>query len=353
MTKIEGRLRRDLPSLADALIDSGSSGKTLTGDGEGATGPSSLASSGTVTRGRSSRALLGAAAVFVVIVSGFALWRGGDSSTMVGTADRSEAPDGFGSWTLIPEAPVPAPAFPVAAWTGSEAIFWAGSNLARNHAYTEAVAYDPASQTWRDVDEPGWGHPGVTGAALDGELFVVAKGGGSRFDFDTGQWVELPPVEGMFFSAIVASDSAIWGLGPSLDSLEGQPDVAIVRYDPDRDTWVHGPIFQGTDATAQTVDAVRDIDRPVVWTGEDIVVWDGRSGIAFRPDEQEWTAVPELQHPTAQVVDSRAVAGGGGLAVVAKLSDGDDTTTGVARFDSGHGLGVQPSSLLSTSPLRP
>lgn len=87
--------------------------------------------------------------------------------------------------------------------------------------------------------------------------------------------------------------------------------------------------------TAETVDAIRDIDRPVVWTGEDIVVWDGRSGIAFRTDEQQWKVVPELQHPTAQVLDSRAVAGNGGLAVVAELMAGDTTTTGIAVFDSG------------------
>lgn len=170
-----------------------------------------------------------------VIVAAVALWRDGDSSTTIGTTDQSEAPEGFGSWAVIPEAPVPAPAFAVAAWTGSEAVFWAGSNLDRSYAYTEAVSYDPASRTWRDVDEPGWGHPGVVGAALDGELFVVAKGSGSRFDFDTGQWEDLPQVEDMFLSAIAASDTAIWGLGPSLDSLEGQPDVAIVRYDPDAD----------------------------------------------------------------------------------------------------------------------
>lgn len=335
MTKIEDRLRTDLPSLADALLDSERRGKASGVGGDAAASPPSVTSSTTGSRGRPTWVLLGAGAVVVVIVAALALWREGDSATTVGTADRPATPDGFGSWTVIPEAPVPAPAFPVAAWTGSDAVFWAGSNLDRSYAYTEAVAFDPVSQTWRDVDEPGWGHPGVVGAAFDGELFVVAKGGGSRFDFDTGEWVDLPQVEDMFFSAIVATDTAIWGLGPSLDSLEGQPDVAIVQYDPDQDAWVHGPAFEGTDATAETVDAVRDIDRPVVWTGSDIVVWGGRAGIAFRPSERTWTEVPELQHPAAQVVDSRAVAGADGLTVVAELRDGADTATGIARFNAG------------------
>ena len=97
------------------------------------------------------------------------------------------------------------------------------------------------------MNVPGWGHPGLTSAFFDGELYALAKGSGTRFDPIAGEWIDLPMVEGMFLVATVATDDAVWGLGPAGVNSVGQPDLAIARYDPTSDSWVYGPVFEGTD----------------------------------------------------------------------------------------------------------
>lgn len=333
MTRIEERLREDLPALADALIAAPSSTPARDAPEPG-TGPIALEAARN-RRSWSTRLAVAAAAAAVVVVAGIAMGAGRDSDTALDTSDRTAAPTSFGVWRPLPEAPISTRSYPVSVWTGTEALFWGGSSLDRSFAYTEAVAYDPNAGSWRDVVEPGWGHPGAKGVAVNGELFVLAKGSGARFDFETEEWTSLPPVEGMFFTAVVASEDTIWGLGPVLDDLEGQPDLAIVRYDPDADRWIPGPTFEGTAETAGIIDAARDIDRPAVWTGDAIVVWDAQRGLAFDPDEQAWTLLPRLVPPAGDIVTSREVPGTDGLIVVAELELDGQRTTGVARLDAG------------------
>lgn len=330
MTRIEGRLREDLPALADALIAAPSSTPTPDTPDSG-TGSIALEAARR-RRSWSTRLAMAVAAAAVVVVAGIAVGADRDSDTAVDTSDRVAAPTSFGAWRPLPEAPISTRAYPVSVWTGTEALFWGGSSLDRGFAYTEAVAYDPNVESWRDVVEPGWGHPGAKGVAVNGELFVVAKGSGARFDFETEEWAALPQVEGMFFTEVVASEDTIWGLGPALNDLEGQPDLAIVRYEPDADRWIPGPTYEGT---AGIIDSARDIDRPAVWTGDAIVVWDGQRGLAFDPDEQAWTLLPRLVAPAGDILRSQAVPGTHGLTVVAELELDGQRTTGVARLDDG------------------
>ncbi len=68
------------------------------------------------------------------------------------------------------------------------------------------------------------GHPTYTK-----HLTGPPKGGGTRFDPTDGTWTDLPQVEGMWLEATVATDKAVWGLGPAASNPEGQPDVAIAQ----------------------------------------------------------------------------------------------------------------------------
>ena len=138
------------------------------------------------------------------------------------------------------EAPIEPRPYAVAAWTGSRVVFWAGSSLSRGFAYTDGALYDPTTDSWEAMAVPGWGHPGLTSVFFDGELYALAKGGGTRFDPVAGEWRDLPPVEGMFLAAAVATDDGIWGLGPADLDPAGQPDLAIARYLADDDMWVYG-----------------------------------------------------------------------------------------------------------------
>ncbi len=358
MSVVEDRLREQLPQLAEALV---SATEAQTSPTAGET-PGSYAVTATAHRqpGRRRRpavlAALGVAAAAMLVLVGVLVTldrrdgTGGDLGDDIGddfgegaadpAAPLPQMPRDFGTWSPVAEAPIDPRPYAVSAWTGTEAVFWAGSSLSRGFAYSDGAAYDPRTDSWRNLDGPGWGHPGLTSAFFDGELYALAKGGGGRFDPVAGAWVDLPHVEGMYLAATVATDEAVWGLGPAGSNPIGQPDLAIARYDPANDSWVYGPVYEGTGAKAEIVAGLSRLETDVVWTGREIVAWNGTSGgIAFDPATQQWRAIepPAPPLPTAAPLsDSRIVMteaglvaivepeGGGGseLAVVVRVGDG-------------------------------
>lgn len=256
--------------------------------------------------------MLGAVALFGFIA--VAIWSRPPGSDV---ADPAEPVD-FGAWQPIPDAPIAPRPNAVAVWSGSEALFWAGSSLDRGFAYTDGAAFEPVSGTWRMLNVPGWGHPGLSGIFFDGELYALAKGGGTRLDLDTGEWHELPEVEGMFFSAVVATDHGVWGLGPASLNPEGQPDVAIARYEKRQDRWVYGPAYEGSQDVGSVFGAVIPLHQPALWTGTEIVIWNPLGvGIAFHPGTGTWREISRLDPPGGDLISSKAVVVDGRLAVVA------------------------------------
>lgn len=327
MTTLEDRLRQDLPALADALVGDDDSPRS---EPDGTVPTIELASK------RDSRArrplLVAAAAVAVVVIAGLAVAGGGDSETTTTATNGVRPPDGFGSWETIPDAPIPAPSYPVSAWTGKESFFWAGSNLKRNVAYSAAAAFDPVEGTWRDVDEPGWGHPGLVGAVLDGHLYAFAKGTVGRFDVDTGDWMELPSIDGVELRSIAAGDGTLWGLGAVAGDLGTDPILAIAEYVPESGVWRQAPTTLDGPPAVTAWDALGDLDQPVLWTGSAVVVWDGQEGISYWPREQRWTELPTLDPLDGSVVATRAVAHDG-LTVLADVAVGQERALRFATLD--------------------
>ena len=88
----------------------------------------------------------------------------------------------------------------------------------------------------------------------------------------------------MFLASTVATDDAVWGLGPAATNPTGQPDLAIARYEPTTDAWVYGTVFEGTAEQAPIVSGLGRLESTVHWDGTEILVW-GRQGggIAFDP----------------------------------------------------------------------
>lgn len=329
MTDLEDRLREDLPTLADALAADDDSTPAVEA---GRTALSiELADRRRTPRARPA-VLITAVAAVVVVVAGLAMALGRDPGTAVTATDDARPPDSFGTWDTIPDAPIPAPAYPVSAWTGTDAVFWAGSNLERNFAYSAAAAYDPAEGTWRSVDAPGWGHPGLIGAVLDGDLYATAKGSIGRFDFDTGEWVELPSIDDFWLRNIAAGDGTLWGLGAIAADPAADPILTIAEYDPDTGAWRRSPAtLDGPPATAAW-DAVADLDQPVLWTGSTVVIWNDQHPVSYSPREQRWTELPALEAPDGTIVATRAVADDG-LTVLADIAVGEDRTLRIATLD--------------------
>lgn len=315
MTRLEERLRTDFPALADAML-SEAQRQPVDENGPPVVEPRS----GSGDRKMSRRAVLvgvaGAAAGGAVVL-GTDLFRTREARTQVNVVG-APVPVDFGSWEPMAEAPIDPRPYAVAAWTGTRVVFWAGSNLSRGFAYTDGALYDPATDTWEPMAVPGWGHPGLTSAFFDGELYALAKGGGTRFDPVAGQWRDLPPVENMFLAATVATDDGIWGLGPADLNPVGQPDLAIARYLPDADTWVVGPTWEGTDDQASIIAGLSRLESTAVWTGTEIAVCDRTGGcIGFDPDAGTWRSLPVVSGVEGP---SLAVATDLGLALIGQIT---------------------------------
>ena len=316
MTTIEDRLREDLPTLADRMI---------AGDIPDRPGAP-------VVSGRRRRVWPAIAAAMLLIAGawGIAAVSRGDDDPSVQTGPTAPANvDDFGTWRPISTAPIEPRAFPVAAWTGHEAIFWAGTDLAGSTAFTDGAAYDPATATWRSIPVPGWGHPGMASAVFDDGLYALAKNGGGRFDLQTETWTDLPRVDGMSFTDAVATDEALFGVGPVDDG--GGNILGIARYDERSDRWVR--IDNGM--RAATFGSNR-FGGDVVWTGSEIVVWqaDG-AGLAFDPASEDWRAFPALTPSRGVVVASRLAATDAGLVALVAVEDAGRTQVWMATSTTG------------------
>ena len=293
MTDLEERLRADLPDLADALAGVRTDEAPSGSDAPRRTGAS---------RNGSARMLVLAIGAAVLLVAGFVVFSDdGSERTAVNTAEESLAPVGPGAWAALPDAPIDRRAYPASLWTGTEALFWAGSSLDRSFAYGDGAAYDPVTDTWRTAAVPGWGHPGLVSVVVDGELFATAKGSIGRLEVETGDWVEVPPPTGIEVRSIAAGDGGIWALGAR--SADGAR-LGVAFRGTDTDRWIDGDDLTGPDGSA-AVDALRDLEQPVLWSSDGLVIWTATKGFAYRPG-RGWTTLPSLPEGGDPILASRA-----------------------------------------------
>ena len=326
MSDVEDRLRRDLPALADALTSTTAS---RDGDGDRSMSEMSLGGPPTERRRRGLGALAVAACAAAALLAAVLVIRDDPGRTAVDAVDRSLAPGGAGTWDVIPEAPIAAPAYPASIWTGTEAVFWAGSSLERGFAYSDAAAYDPAEETWRPAPEPGWGHPGLISVEVDGLLFATAKGSIGRLDVDTGDWIELPAFDQLEVRSIAPGDGGIWALGPR---PEEPTRLGIAFYDAGTERWDDGGDL-GPDAADPALEALANLAQPVLWTGDAVVVWAQPRAFAYDTTGGWWSSLPPLPELEGETVATRAVADDAGLVVLVESIRGGDHVVTALRWD--------------------
>ncbi len=215
---IEAKLRSDLGPLADALLAGAE--------------PVPVAA---MTVGRSRRWLVAMAAAAVALVAAIGIWQVADNDDRIETGPITPGPEDLqsedpsleegqpldqenGHWIDLPSPPdgVRSRGHMLSVWTGDEALFWGGrSGGDIPEAYVGGVAYNPATDSWREIMAPPWGHPGGTGAYLDGRVYVTAKGSVTRFDPDSGEEEEIS-VDRRLSSSVLADDgSVVVAFGPA------------------------------------------------------------------------------------------------------------------------------------------
>jgi len=223
-----------------------------------------------------------------------------------------------GVWESLPSAPIPPRSGAITGWTGSEALFWSGGML------TDGAAFAAETRKWRLLTTPQWTHPGLTGMYSDGYLYGLAKGGGSRFPVDaTGPEQQMALVHDMLLTAAVEADGTLWGLGAGLATSPADPYLALARYQPDSNSWRYA-----TGYADSGVQIGFGPDQEVTWTGREIVVWGTNRGVAVNPtlalsaatDVAPWRTVilpsPPKELGAARIVESALISGVDEVAVL-------------------------------------
>lgn len=191
------------------------------------------------------------------------------------------------------------------AFTGTEWLLW-GYPYHEPDSEPLAIAYDPSTHTWQDIDPGPLSFRELPGSVWTGDEFIVfggdsqdsydvtnpPPGDGAAYDPDTDTWRELPPSPATKLRGPTlqwtGSEVLVWGgsFGPS-NPIQG------AAYNPSSDRWralAPPPIYGRTSAI-------------VVWSGDRLVVadgtptysstQDGASSATYDPTTDTWVVAPD------------------------------------------------------------
>lgn len=171
------------------------------------------------------------------------------------------AADGFSfdpatrTWRLLPPAPIAGGGPNVtrderggakAVWTGSEVLLW---DVQTGDGSFAALAFDPATGRWRQLDDPP-DRPTCCGAwAWTGTQLVVFGGGerdapttvrGTALDPSSGTWREIAPAPmGVNLANAVWNGDEVVVVGSELNArnIAETPTAIALAYRPETDSW--------------------------------------------------------------------------------------------------------------------
>lgn len=215
------------------------------------------------------------------------------------------------TWRTVPDAPL-FPGGAVGVWTGEEALLVSaehGGDGPTPASARKAAAFDPSTDTWRELAAPPPGAIATTATHTvwtGSEMVVATPGWGEEgevlvYDPDADAWREasaptspLPDLEGIVWTG---SEVAAVGYEQPADADTGMEEVpvgemVVALYDPAADTWRTIP---------WGLDGAR-LDPAVGWTGTHVFVGGGEQlpgdakrtdGALLDPATGEWTPIAE------------------------------------------------------------
>jgi len=183
----------------------------------------------------------------------------GNALTENHTWSFSTVAAGTGAWRPTAEGVATPRAKHTAVWTGSEMLVWGGSVIQPSvQLLGDGFRYDPAADAWSIMSSAGAPSPRHEHVAV---------------------WT--------------GTEMILWG-GRTLDPSGWLSDGA--RYDPETDTWAPMSSAGAPAGAAGTV---------AVWTGTQMLVWNGSAGGEYDPVTDSWKPIPAF--------DSAPVAGFSGV----------------------------------------
>ena len=180
-----------------------------------------------------------------------------------------------------------------AVWTGSEMILWGGDDGARIRSLNSGGRYDPLTDTWRTMSVAGvpsprenhqavWtGHEMIVwgGMYVTRDTDAVLLNDGGRYDPAADTWTPIslvgaPPAGYNYASVWTGAELMVWN-----GSSGG-------RYNPMSDTW-HSVSAVGAPSAGTAV-----------WTGTRMIVWGVAGGAQYDPTNDVWTSMSTVGAPT-------------------------------------------------------
>ena len=201
--------------------------------------------------------------------------------------------------------------------TGEELLVWGG--VGNGGGAATGAAYDPASDTWRRLAQAPLSGRAFHSAVWTGAELLVWGGAapgldgeraerGSAYDPAAGRWRPLPeaPLAGRYRHAAAWTGEAMVIVGGSDDAesegTRGAPQRFLAdaaAYDPTADVWRLLPPAPFDPVSPPSA----------VWTGREVIVWDGSSGAAYNPASDAWRPLAERPSRRARASRPSGTAG--------------------------------------------
>lgn len=290
-------------------------------------GPSPAGSNADLLRPGESRPL--ARAPLVGRSTMAAVWAGQQMLIWGGDGPNGQFADGAtydpraDTWTLLPDSPLSARNAPAAVWTGEEVILWGGSSSSGDHR--DGAAYNPATRRWRSIAEAPFTSAGRPVGLWTGSEMIVLAGFNSRdaaaYDPAANRWRAMPDLPGQLQAP---NPVAVWTNDEVITVVQSNgPTPAtpsrLVSLQPDGDAWSSvRDLPSGQVVLASTGDGLlvavgldsfellggdsREIavapagvavgDTPSVWTGTELLLWEGDTASAIDPAARTWQSIP-------------------------------------------------------------
>jgi N-acetylneuraminic acid mutarotase len=243
---------------------------------------------------------------------------GGRDNTIGPLASGAAYDPTMDRWRIISTVGAPTGRFlHSAVWTGIEMIIWGGSDILG--PIGTGGAYNPTTDTWRTVTTVGaplrrtthsavwsgthmlvWGGEGVfTGPPPNSVDFVHADG--RAYDPATNNWSSIDasgPAARSHTAVWTGTAMIVWGgrdafaLGISTQNIGGVFTASTDSWFPTNTSGAPG---------ART-------DHTAVWSGNEMIVWGGRSGVVgefasggrYRPGSDAWVPMTTTGAPSAR-----------------------------------------------------
>lgn len=228
-------------------------------------------------------------------------------------------------WTLLPDAPLGARNAPAVVWTGEEVVLWGGSS--GSGGSRDGAAYNPETRSWRSIAEAPFASAGLPVGIWTGSEMIVLAGLNSRavavYDPIQDRWRTLPDLPGQLQAP---NTVGVWADGEIVTVVDADPSGGVpgarqrlvslrlggsawsnVRDLPSGQAvlaWTGDAVLVATGseafevrsgnstsiATAPTGIKVRD--TPTVWTGAELLLWEGDTASAIAPGAKTWRVIP-------------------------------------------------------------